>query len=142
MHKMYKGIELWKKDITRDMVEVEISDDFFIKTYPKLPKNIFESFKNTTYRMPEKTAVVDNWGRAFSYGELLHKTDLFSAWAYEKLGIRRGTHVALMLYNSVEFCVTFLSLNRIGAVVIPLPTKYRKDEIFYVYQAAFGFCGK
>ncbi|WP_418418931.1 class I adenylate-forming enzyme family protein [Blautia sp.] len=129
MHKMYKGIELWKKDITRDMVEVEISDDFFIKTYPKLPKNIFESFKNTTYRMPEKTAVVDNWGRDFSYGELLHKTDLFSAWAYEKLGIRRGTHVALMLYNSVEFCVTFLSLNRIGAVVIPLPTKYRKDEV-------------
>lgn len=129
MQKMYKGTELWEKNITKDMIETEIADGFFIKTYPGLPKNIYESFRNTAQRLPEKTSVVDNWGRKYSYQDVLKKTDHFSAWIYKKLGIRRGNHVALMLYNSVEFCVTFLSLNRIGAVVIPLPTKYRQDEV-------------
>lgn len=126
---MYKGTELWGKNITEDMIECKISDTAFIQTYPGLPKNVYESFKHTAERRPEKTAVVDNWGRAYSYGRLLEKTEGFSSWLYQRLGVRRGTHVALMLYNSVEFCVAFLALNRIGAVVIPLPTKYRREEI-------------
>ena len=34
-----------------------------------------------------------------------------------------------MMFNSVEFCVTFLALTKLGAVVIPLPSKYSRNEV-------------
>ena len=77
----------------------------------------------------EKTAVVDDWGRKYSYKDLLDKVQRFSAWLVLDFGVCKGKHVALMLYNSIEFCTAFLALNRIGAVVVPLPTKFRKEEI-------------
>lgn len=126
---MYRGVELWPKAITEDMVSLKISDGETILTYPNLPGSLYESFCQTVRRFTGKTAVVDNWGRTYTYGELKKKTELFSQWLYHKLGVRRGSHVAVMMYNSVEFCVAFLALNRLGAVMIPLPSKYRAGEV-------------
>lgn len=127
---VHRGIELWQERITKDMEEIEISRERGkILTYSNLPKNMYESFMKIKKEVPHKTAVTDNWGRTYSYEELSEKTDQFSAWLYTDFQVRRGKHIALMLYNSVEFCVAFLALNRIGAVVIPLPTKFRKEEV-------------
>lgn len=126
---MYRGIEFWPKAITEDMVQKKVSRKDTILTYPNLPQSICESFAGTADRLPEKTAVIDNWGRTCTYGELLKKTERFSGWLYQEFGIRRGSHVGVMMYNSIEFCVTFLSLNRLGAVMIPLPSKYRQSEV-------------
>lgn len=123
------GKQLWENTITEDMVEKQISEKVIIQTYPHLTKNIYECFVNSAKRLPDKEAVVDNWGRAYSYGDLYLKVQQFSAWLYKSMNVRKGQHVALMLFNSVEFCVAFLALNRIGAVVVLLPTKYRKEEI-------------
>ncbi len=126
---MYRGAELWPKAITEDMVSLRLSDEETISTYPKLPGSLYESLCRTALRLPSKTAVVDNWGRAYTYGELLHKTETYAGWLYRKLGVRSGSHVAVMMYNSVEFCVVFLALNLLGAVMIPLPSKYRPGEV-------------
>lgn len=123
------GKQLWENTITEDMAEKQISEKVIIQTYPHLTKNIYECFVNSAKRLPDKEAVVDNWGRAYSYGDLYLKVQQFSAWLYKSMNVRKGQHVALMLFNSVEFCVAFLALNRIGAVVVLLPTKYRKEEI-------------
>lgn len=126
---MYRGVELWPKAITEDMVSLRISEEETIKTYPRLPGSLYASFAETADRLPEKTAVVDNWERTYTYEELRQKTEIFSGWLYQKLGVRRGSHVAVMMYNSVEFCVIFLALNRLGAVMVPLPSKYRPGEV-------------
>lgn len=126
---MYRGVELWPKAITEDMVSLKISDGETILTYPNLPGSLYESFCQTVRRLTGKTAVIDNWRRTYTYGELKKKTEFFSQWLYHKLGVRRGSHVAVMMYNSVEFCVAFLALNRLGAVMIPLPSKYRAGEV-------------
>ena len=126
----YQGKELWPADITNDMVKENLSDiKTDVWTYPDLPKSMYQSFRESAGRLPDKTAVTDDSGRAYSYKELWEKIRDFSSWLYTEFGVRRGKHVALMLYNSVEFCAAFLSLNRIGAVVIPLPTKFRRDEV-------------
>ncbi|MDE6961895.1 MAG: acyl--CoA ligase, partial [Lachnospiraceae bacterium] len=126
---MYRGEELWPEAIAEDMVFREVSDRKAIRTYPDLPPNLYESFLRTAERLPGKTAVVDHYGRAYTYEDLQKKTEVFSSWLFHTFGVCRGSHVAVMLYNSVEFCVAFLALNRLGAVMVPLPTKYRPGEV-------------
>lgn len=127
---IYRGKDIWSADITKDMVKESPSESKTDTwTYPDLPKNMYQSFRKSADRLPDKTAVIDDLGRSYSYKELGENVHDFSSWLYIEFGVRRGKHVALMLYNSVEFCAAFLSLNRIGAVVIPLPTKFRRDEV-------------
>lgn len=127
---IHRGKELWDQSITKDMVETNISEGKeTVWTYPELPKNMYEAFQKSADRLPGKTAIVDDLGKAYTYKEVKDKVIRFSAWLYQDFGVQREAHVALMLYNSVEFCVAFLALNRIGAVVIPLPTKFRQEEV-------------
>lgn len=125
---MYKGEDLWKKPEIQ-VVKKTLSNGKVITTYPDLPKNIYSSFRATAERHMEKVAVVDDEGRQYSYKKMMEMTDDFSSWLLHEFGVTRRKHVALMLYNSIEFCTTFLSLNRIGAVVVPLPTKFKMEEV-------------
>lgn len=125
---MYKGEDLWKKPEIQ-VAKKTLSNGKVITTYPDLPKNIYSSFRATAERHMEKVAVVDDEGRQYSYKKMMEMTDDFSSWLLHEFGVTRRKHVALMLYNSIEFCTTFLSLNRIGAVVVPLPTKFKMEEV-------------
>ena len=125
---MYKGEDLWKKPEIQ-VVKKTLSNGKVITTYPDLPKNIYSSFRATAERHMEKVPVVDDEGRQYSYKKMMEMRDDFSSWLIHEFGVTRRKHVALMLYNSIEFCTTFLSLNRIGAVVVPLPTKFKMEEV-------------
>lgn len=48
------------------------------------------------------------------------------------LGVRKGTHVAVMLHNSPAFPVTWIALGRLGAVMVPVNTSYTQDEVRFV----------
>ncbi|MCI8311122.1 MAG: acyl--CoA ligase [Lachnospiraceae bacterium] len=107
---------------------------FWPMTIQNLPKNMYASLTETKKRLPNKTAIIDNFGRTYSYQDLQEKVQIFSTWLYQCKQVRKGQHVALLLYNSIEFCVAFLALNRLGAVVVPLPTKYKKEEILSLLE--------
>lgn len=126
---MYTGEMLWPKNLTEDMVDWQCSDGEMIRTYPDLPQNMYTAMIHTTNRLPDKTAIVDDEGRSYSYQNLYRDVKVCSYWLHQNMQIRKGQHVALLLYNSIEFCVSCLALNRLGAVVVPLPTKYKKEEI-------------
>src|SRR5215475_8536006 len=49
-----------------------------------------------------------------------------------QLGIRKGTHVAVMLPNIPTFPLLWLALARLGAVMVPVNTAYRERELAYV----------
>ena len=48
------------------------------------------------------------------------------------LGIRKGTHVAVMLPNIRAFPVTWVAIGRIGAVMVPVNTAYTGEEVHFV----------
>lgn len=48
------------------------------------------------------------------------------------LGVKRGDHIAVWLTNSTEWVLTLLAAARIGAAVIPVNTRYKKDEAAYI----------
>ena len=48
-----------------------------------------------------------------------------------QLGVRSGSHVAVMLSNCIEFPLTWLALAELGAVVTPVITGYSSRELAY-----------
>lgn len=49
----------------------------------------------------------------------------------QRLGIRRGEHVAICMGNCVEWVVGFLAAARIGAVSVPVNTRFKAAELEY-----------
>lgn len=66
-----------------------------------------------------------------TYGQLLAKVNRL-ANGFLQRGVRRGTHVAVMLPNIEEFPLTWLAIARIGAVMIPVNVAYTPRELAYV----------
>jgi len=46
-------------------------------------------------------------------------------------GIRKGDRVGLFLDNSIEYCLLFWAIARVGAVMVPMNTGYPADELRY-----------
>lgn len=51
------------------------------------------------------------------------------AGALEKLGVSRGQRVAMLLSSSPEFAVVYFGIVKIGAIAVPLDTKYKTGEL-------------
>ncbi len=47
-------------------------------------------------------------------------------------GIVKGSHVAIMINNRIEFPLTWLALGVLGAVMIPVNVRYTANELDYV----------
>ena len=134
---MYSGKELWKGIIPFQLEKVKVSEHREIETYPDLPVNLYTALVRTAAKYPDKPAVYDDCGHTATFRELLEKTDRFASYLKSEAGVKRGDRIAVMLYNSLEFGVVFLAVNKLGAVAIPFQTKYREVEIHSLLAKAF-----
>jgi len=50
------------------------------------------------------------------------------------LGVRPGTHVSVMLPNVPAYCITWIALARLGAVMVPVNMQYTSRELEYVLR--------
>ncbi|PWC11709.1 o-succinylbenzoate--CoA ligase [Brenneria roseae subsp. americana] len=125
---MINGKDLWNNTILRDMGIRKIHNRNLF-TYLNMPKNFYETLVNTVSRTPDKIAFYDNWGRAYSYVNFLESVDKFSLYLKKDKKIHQGSHVGILLYNSIEFCIAFYAIAKLGAIAVPLPTKYRETEL-------------
>ena len=132
---MINGTTLWNRSYTADMIEKTFSGKTYL-TYPNLPANLYDALSLSAARHPDKTAVVDDSGATYTYTELRDMADHFSSYLYYISDIKPGTKTGVMMFNSVEFCVTFLALTKLGAVVIPLPSKYSRNEVLSLTSKA------
>jgi long-chain acyl-CoA synthetase len=69
-------------------------------------------------------------GRTLTYRELLAASQGISRLLAEQLR-QPGQRVALLLPNSSAFVAAFVGAARLGAVVAPLATQYREQELAY-----------
>lgn len=54
--------------------------------------------------------------------------------AFKKMGIKKGEMVAIMLPNSPAFLYTWMGLNKIGAVEVPINIGFKETEVKYILQ--------
>lgn len=81
---------------------------------------------------PEIEAVVTADER-ISYRELADSVPKVRA-ALVAAGIGRGDHVGLCLPNGPRWVVLFLAITSLGAVTVPVNTRFRDDELTYVLR--------
>src|SRR5436190_16045938 len=70
-------------------------------------------------------------GRRWSFGELSAAVDRL-ARGLMHLGIEPGEKVALWMVNRPEFLETTFAVLKIGAVLVPINTRFRADDLAYV----------
>jgi long-chain acyl-CoA synthetase/crotonobetaine/carnitine-CoA ligase len=66
-----------------------------------------------------------------SYREIDEKSDKL-ADALMKMGVRKGSHVALVTPNSSGFVLSWFAIAKIGAVMVPVNPTYTVRELVYV----------
>ncbi|MQA84291.1 MAG: AMP-binding protein [Streptosporangiales bacterium] len=94
------------------------------------PKTLYRQARETADAMPEHLAIVSG-ERRLTWRQVVEEAEDLSR-GLRRLGIRKGDKVALWMANWPEWIITWLAANRIGAVLVPLNTRYKTDEVGYV----------
>ncbi len=89
---------------------------------------------NAARDRPDQEALVIA-GRRLTYAELRSAVQQF-AGALQAAGIRRGDHVAVCMGNSIEWAVFFYAAAALGAVTVPVNTRFKADEFEYCLKQA------
>lgn len=132
---MLPGNLLWDDRYTHDMLLVKHRERYEL-TYSNMPANMHEVLSATAEKSPGKIAIVDEFGQETTFKQLLDKTDSFADMLVEKFAVGKGVRVGILLYNSLEFCVAFYALCKLGAITVPIPTKYKREEIEALMEKA------
>lgn len=92
--------------------------------------NISSKLQETARESASKTAYYF-MGQGTTYAELDGAITKFAS-GLEKLGVKQGDHIALLLGNTPHFVIGLYGALRLGATVIPVNPIYTADEIGYI----------
>jgi fatty-acyl-CoA synthase len=85
-------------------------------------------------RVPDAEALVTSNGR-FTYQQLFEKAKA-AAGSLQALGIRKGDHVGILMGNDEHWLSLFYGAALIGAVTVPVNTRFKSAEIAFCLKQA------
>lgn len=68
-----------------------------------------------------------------TYSQLLERADRLAAFLAAK-GVKDGDRVALFLRNSPEFVYSLFAISKLGAIIVPVNTFLKAEEINYILE--------
>jgi acyl-CoA synthetase (AMP-forming)/AMP-acid ligase II len=89
--------------------------------------NIKEALENTASEIPHKEALVLGAQRV-TYGELDEASNKV-ANALLELGMKKGSHVAILMCHSPEWVINYFGVIKGGGVAVPLNTALKAPEL-------------
>ncbi|MGP1450269.1 MAG: long-chain-fatty-acid--CoA ligase [Wolinella sp.] len=94
--------------------------------------NIYSFLSSSAHKYPFKTALfVDD--KKISFRDLLKESDRIASFL-TKEGIGKGDCVAVIMANSWEYVATIFGVFRTGAILVPINTMLKSDEMQYVIK--------
>jgi len=96
------------------------------------PLTTFEVLDRAALIAPEVEAIVAPDGR-LSFAEL-REASMRIRGALEANGVRRGDHVAICIGNSLRWVELFYAVSGLGAVVVPVNTRFKSEEMAYALR--------
>ena len=93
------------------------------------------AFAESVARFAERPALIAEDGSSLSYAEL-DAQRLLAARALLASGVQPGERVAIWAQNCSEWVVAALAIQSIGAVLVPINTRMRGQEVAYVLERA------
>ncbi|HVP80367.1 MAG TPA: long-chain-fatty-acid--CoA ligase [Thermodesulfobacteriota bacterium] len=103
--------------------------DFKGEIFKNRPKNVVELLENTVKKFPNKVGFIYGDGRLTfrEFDTIVNKI----AAGLEKHGVKPGDHVAVLLGIQIEFPLSFFALMKLGAIIVPLNTRFKGGELAY-----------
>jgi len=68
-----------------------------------------------------------------TYGDILEKVDKLAGYLVQK-GVKEGDKIALFLRNSPEFIYTIFAASKLGAILVPVNTFLKEEELSYILE--------
>jgi long-chain acyl-CoA synthetase len=68
-----------------------------------------------------------------TYQEILEAADSLAGFLSDK-GVQKGDKIALFLRNSPEFIYTIFAASKLGAIVVPVNTFLKEEELSYILE--------
>ncbi len=94
------------------------------------PRTAWEALADAAAKCPDREVLVLRDER-IRYAKVLRLAEAM-ACALRELGVVHGDRVAVWLTNSTEWIVTMFAVARVGAVLVPINTRYSDNETDYV----------
>lgn len=92
------------------------------------PKEVLPAvLTSTAKQFPQRAAILFK-GTAISFARFDELVDQFAA-ALQKLGVRKGSRVAVHLPNCPQFPISFYAVMRCGGIVVPCNPIYQAHEM-------------
>ena len=106
-----------------------------LASYTDRPASLVEMLSASVERDASAIALVEVGGASVSYGELWERAARV-AGGLRAEGIERGDRVAIRLHNGIEWVLAFFGVQMLGAVAVPVNTRFTEDEVSYVVKDA------
>ena len=69
------------------------------------------------------------FGQTLSYADVDRQSAAFAAWLQQRLGVKKGDRIAVMVPNFIAFPIVFLGIARAGAVQVNVNPLYTPREL-------------
>jgi long-chain acyl-CoA synthetase len=92
--------------------------------------SIYEQFEKVSQDFPRKLALI-YLGVKYSFSQLREATESLSAGLH-RIGVTKGDKAILYLPNCPQWVITWLALQRIGAIAIPISPIYTPIDLEYM----------
>lgn len=96
------------------------------------PLTVSDALRRSAAIAPDVEAIVATGGR-LTFSQLEDKVAHARA-ALTAVGVSKGDHVGLCLGNSTEWIVIFLAIGSLGAVTVPVNTRFVAVEMLYALK--------
>src|ERR1044071_4223354 len=104
-----------------------------IAHYDKRPASLVEMLRATVERSPNHEAIVEVGGERVNYRQLWERAARVSG-GLRAQGIGRGDRVAIRLANGLSWVLAFFGTEMVGAVAVPVNTRFSESEVDYVVK--------
>ena len=99
---------------------------------PAISECVGDLVDQAAWANPDREALVFEDQR-LTFAQFKGQVDI-TARALMGLGIAPGDHVVLFMPNSVEWLCAFYALAKLGAVVVPVNTRFRSHDLDYLLR--------
>src|SRR3954468_7070749 len=104
-----------------------------IARYTDRPPSLVAMLRTTVDRAGDRQAVVELGGERLTYAQLWDRAARV-AGGLRNEGVAAGDRVAIRLGNGADWVTAFWGVQLLGAVVVPVNTRFADAEVNYVLE--------
>ncbi len=93
---------------------------------------LYEIAQHQAKKRGGKTALFSDEAK-IRYRDILQKADMLAGVLAQR-GVKEGDRVALFLRNSPEFVYAIFAVSKLGAILVPINTFLKADELSYILE--------